>query len=78
VVVELAETHAGEPYRLPLDVGVVTADGGARRTERVELVSARQRFEIAADEEPAAVELDPDVWILMDASFVRRSGPNPR
>jgi hypothetical protein len=32
----------------------------------------QQKFEIAAEKEPAAVELDPNVWILMDVKFGKR------
>lgn len=42
------------------------------RIEKVELTQARQRFEIAADQAPRAVTLDPNVWILMEAKFVKQ------
>jgi aminopeptidase N len=73
IIVELAQTQPGELYRLPLEVGV-TADsgGGPMRTEKVDLREKRQRFEIAADRAPKDVVLDPNVWMLMDAKFVKR------
>ena len=70
VVIELAQTHQGEAYRLPLDIAITTA--GATRLETVDLTQKQQRFELAADQEPSAVVLDPGTWVLMDARFARR------
>lgn len=72
VVIDLAQTQRGEPYRLPLEVGLTPAGGGPPRVERVELTKAEQRFELAADAEPAAVALDPDSWVLMQPTFAKR------
>ena len=36
------------------------------------MTAARQSFEIPAEREPAAVELDPNTWVLMDAHFTKR------
>ena len=73
IVVELAQTQPGDPYRLPLELGVTPdSGGGPMRIEKVELTQARQRFEIAADQAPRAVTLDPNVWILMEAKFVKQ------
>lgn len=66
IEIELAQTQLGEPYRLPLEFGI------ADRIEKVEMTQKRQRFEIPADKEPAAVVLDPNTWVLMDARFTRR------
>ena len=69
--ITLAQTQAGAVYRLPLQVGV-TAEGGAATVERVEMTAKSQSFEITAEKAPAAVELDPNAWVLMDATFARR------
>jgi aminopeptidase N len=66
IVVDLTQTQAGDPYRLPLEVGV------AGRIEKVEMTRKEQRFELTADREPSSVELDPNTWILMDAKFSKR------
>ena len=58
--------RAGEAFRLPLEIGV-----GRSKVVKVELTERRQRFEIAVEGEPAAVELDPNTWVLMDARFGR-------
>ena len=72
IVVELAQTQPGDSYRLPMEVGVMPDSAGAMRTERIDLTQKRQRFEITADRAPKDVVLDPNVWMLMDAKFVRR------
>jgi hypothetical protein len=67
----LKQTQAGEPFRLPLDVGV--AAGAAQfKIEKIELTGKQQRFEIAAGQEPASVEIDPNTWMLADVKFVKR------
>ena len=71
IEVDLAQTQAGEPYRLPLEIGI-TPDSGAVRFEKMELTGKTQKFQIAADKAPVAVELDPQTWTLMDAKFVKR------
>lgn len=69
IAVELTQTQAGEAYRLPLEVAVKDSQV---RIEKIEMTDKRQKFEIACDEEPASVELDPNTWALMDAKFAKR------
>ena len=71
IELELAQTQAGEVYRLPLDVSV-SAQNAPPRIEKIEMNAKQQKFEIAAEKEPASVELDPNVWILMDVKFGKR------
>jgi aminopeptidase N len=70
--VELAQTQPGEAYRLPLELSIAQDGTAAARLVKVEMTQLQQRFEIAADTEPAAVVLDPNTWILMQASFNKR------
>ncbi len=73
IVVELKQTQAGEPYRLPLEIGMTTSAQAAARIERVELTGRDGRFRFAADAEPAAVTLDPNTWVLMEPpQFARK------
>ena len=72
VVVELAQTQAGPVYRLPLEIGV------GSKVEKVQFDRKQQRFEIASEAEPAGVELDPDVWLLMDAKALEKTGNSPQ
>lgn len=72
ITIELSQVHTGLPYRLPLQVGIAGATG-APRMERIELKDRAGRFTIAADTEPVSVTLDPDSWMLMEASdFARK------
>jgi aminopeptidase N len=70
VVLELTQAQPGEAYRLPLEIGL-TIDG-APKIEKIELTQKQQRFEIAADNEPATVTLDPNTWVLMETRFAKR------
>jgi len=71
IIVELTQTQAGDAYRLPLEIGV---KGSRMRIEKIEMTGKQQKFEIAADQEPSSVELDPNTWMLMDAKFAKRVG----
>jgi aminopeptidase N len=81
VRIELAQTHDGAPFRLPLEIGIVSPSG-QQRIERLELASASGQFTLAADAEPADVRLDPNSWVLMQAEFGRTPprdpSPSPR
>ena len=69
VQVELTQTQSGDAYRLPLEVGV---KGQQMRIEKIEMTGKHQKFEIAAEQEPSSVELDPNVWMLVDAKLSKR------
>jgi hypothetical protein len=38
----------------------------------LEFTQTQQQFSVPADQEPTAVTLDPNTWVLMDARFSRR------
>ena len=69
IEVDLTQTQAGDAFRLPLEVGVKTSQ---TRIEKIEMTAKQQKFEIAADQEPVSVELDPNTWMLMDAKFTKK------
>lgn len=71
IKLELAQTQAGEPYRLSLGIGIREAGDSGDRVEKVQLSEARRTFEFKADKAPASVELDPDAWTLMKAHLRR-------
>ena len=75
VVIQLAQTQKGKPFRLPLEVGLVTEGSVVPRVEKIELTQASQRFEIAADRAPADVVLDPNTWMLMEPPKFSRRQP---
>jgi aminopeptidase N len=75
IAIDLRQLQAGDPYRLPLEVGVAIR-GEAPKIERIEMTAPRQRFEIPAAAEPSSVELDPNTWLLLETkgpdAFSRR------
>jgi aminopeptidase N len=71
IELELSQTQAGDVFRLPLDVAV-SAQNAPARIEKIEMSAKQQKFDIAAEKEPASVELDPNVWILMDLKLSKR------
>lgn len=72
VELELIQTQRSEPFDMPIEIGLVFDDRSASRVERARLTERQQRFTIPVDREPAAVSLDPNVWVLMDATLVRQ------
>jgi aminopeptidase N len=72
--IELSQTQPGDAYRLPLEVSVQEPGVAQARIEKIEMTRSAQAFEIAADKEPAAVVLDPNTWVLMDARFAKQGG----
>lgn len=71
VLLDLTQTESGAPYRLPVEVGVSLPGAPAPKVEKLQFTQKRQHFEIAADQEPASLELDPNVWLLIDAKLLR-------
>jgi aminopeptidase N len=72
IAIDLTQTQAGEAYRLPLEIGVTTQVSEQPRNEKIEMTQKTEHFELASDAPPAAVILDPNTWILMEAHFEKR------
>ena len=66
IVIDLTQKQAGAAYRLPLQVGI------GDRIEKIEMTSKHQTFDLASDNEPANVTLDPNTWTLMTAHFTKK------
>ena len=73
VNIELRQVQEGDPFVMPLDVGVY-ADGDASPSHvtTVEVHQTYHRFEIPVAGEPGDVRLDPDTRTLFRAEFGRR------
>ncbi len=71
IVVDLAQTQPGEPFRLPVELGITIA-GGRTRVDRIELTGRSGHFTLSVDQAPASVELDPNVRLLLDGRLTRR------
>ena len=76
VEVELNQVQGEGNYffQMPIQVGIYAEDE-SRPRPRIEVLQVNEinnRFTIRVDREPAAVVLDPDMWVLMEAKFERR------
>jgi aminopeptidase N len=75
VKLSLRQTHEGEPFRLPLEIGLKD-DAGNLAVEKIELGDAESSFTVSAEASPTDVVLDPNVWVLMaEPEFVRQVAP---
>ena len=72
VVIDMAQTQAGEPYRVRMEVGIVADSGGTPRVTTFEMTQATQRFMIPATSAPRDILLDPNTWLLLDSPRVVR------
>jgi aminopeptidase N len=73
VAIELTQTQAGAPFRLPLEVAIKhPGETTPARLERLELTEARQTFRIAVPGKPGSIVLDPGLWVLMESDFEAR------
>ena len=66
------QTQKGPVFTFDLDVGVTPAPVAPPRVETVHVTGRVQSFTIAADTEPAALSLDPNVWLLFEGRVERR------
>ena len=71
VVVDLTQSQPGDLYQLPVEIGI-TPRSGSTRVERVDLDARSGHYVFPANEEPAAVVLDPSVRLLMDGRLEQR------
>jgi aminopeptidase N len=67
IKVTLAQTVPGEPFRLPLEIGIVAAPGALPRIEKAELTGRTGTFTFASETSPVSVTLDPNTWLLFEA-----------
>ena len=72
VEVTLTQSQTAEPYRLVVDIGIVGNAGALPRIERLELNDRSAIGTFNVDHEPVDVTIDPQTWLLMEASFTKR------
>jgi aminopeptidase N len=85
--ITLEQTQKTGLYRMPIEVRITTSAppaagrGGSgtpaasvpsRSTQIVQLTQQRQTFALPSDLEPSNVELDPDAWTMMQATFLKK------
>lgn len=72
LTIELKQTQPGDPFDLTIPIAVAV-DGVARpRRETIRVSERAQTVRIPLDKAPREVVLDPDLWVLMDATLSRR------
>lgn len=72
VVVELTQAQPGARlFDMPIELEITHRDG-SRSLERIRISEKVNRFEIRVDSEPGHMALDPNLWVLMQASLQRR------
>jgi aminopeptidase N len=83
VQLTLDQTQTTGLYRMPIEVRLTTTAGAAaggtppapqRTTHVIQLTDQHQVFSISSDVEPSSVELDPEAWVVMRATFTRQAG----
>lgn len=62
----------GSLFTMPVEVGVYSKGQPAPAVARVQLSAKSHVFTIDAPTEPEDVRLDPNVWVLMDATFGKK------
>jgi aminopeptidase N len=72
--IELKQTQSGAPFQFPLDVGM-QFPGAVQRIERVTVTGSTAVFNIAAEQAPTSVMLDPNMQLLFDGQLTRAAGP---
>ncbi len=72
IEIVLTQTQAGDPYRLPVEIGISADGNSAERFEKVDMTGKQQSFVISTDSAPADVTLDPRTTVLMKASFKKK------
>ncbi len=73
LLIELNQLQTdGSAFSMPIEVAIYSATGGPPKIEKVSLKDKKNVFTIPLQAEPARLALDPNNWVLMDASFARK------
>ncbi|MBP8274505.1 MAG: M1 family metallopeptidase [Acidobacteria bacterium] len=77
IVVTVRQTQTAEPYRFSLGVGVSAAGGAPPRVHAMAVTGRETTLRIPSEAEPAAVSLDPGVWLLADFGTFQKISARP-
>ena len=66
--------EAGDLFRFSLGVGVSAVSGSVPAVHQVQMTGRESTFSIPTDAEPAAVVLDPGVWLLAELGSFQKAG----
>lgn len=73
VEITLAQTQASEPYRINVDVGIVTAAGALPAISQIAITGRQATMSFAVAGEPISVTLDPSTSLLFEAGAFDRT-----
>ncbi len=73
IEIALTQDQPGDPFRLPIEIGITIEGSAQPRIEKFEMTERQQRFSIKADKAPTSVALDPNCWVLMKSQFAPKS-----
>lgn len=65
----------GSLFTMPIEIGLYAAGQPAPTIQRVRLTGKSNVFSFSVSAEPQEVRLDPNLWVLMDATFEKRGRP---
>jgi aminopeptidase N len=74
IVATVRQTQAGEPYRFSIGIGVSATADAVPAIHQLEVKEREATLRIPADVEPAAVVLDPGVWLLAEFGTFAKAG----
>ena len=74
IVVTIRQTQAAEPYRLAVQVGVVSTAGAPPKMQTSQLDGREVTLKIPSETAPNSVLLDPGVWLLADIGAFSQAG----
>ena len=73
IEVTVTQSQAVVPFRIKVDVGIISKAGDLPRVETIELNARQAIYSFPMDIAPVSVALDPNTTLLMEAGpFVRR------
>ena len=72
VELTLTQSQPGDPFRVPLEIGIGLPGVPDLRIERVNLTGQHATFRFDADQEPTEIVLDPNLWVLLVTKLVKR------
>lgn len=75
VIATVRQTQAGDPYRFSIGIGVSATAGATPAIHALDVTDREATLRIPADTAPAAVVLDPGVWLLAEFGTFTKAGP---
>jgi aminopeptidase N len=73
VKIELDQVQTdGSLFQMPLQIGIYLPGNTQPLMKTVDVKEKKNQFAVAVDSAPDKIVLDPNSWVLMDATFVKK------